>query len=137
MRGAALVRGTLLGLMLSVVVGAAGATRAGRKVAYATTTVAASSILPGWEMYTGTPLDFGHMGPSASDPAVSLQYGMVAGIADAGQLNALSTLNLRGERSVSSPGIVAPTRPRPERASATCLPSRWPARQTTRNWRLP
>jgi Asp-tRNA(Asn)/Glu-tRNA(Gln) amidotransferase A subunit family amidase len=32
---------------------------------------------------------------------VTQQYGMVTGIADAGQLNALETLNIRGERSVS------------------------------------
>ena len=82
---------------------ASGATRAGGKVAYAQKTVAASTILPGWEMYAGTPLDFGRMGPSASDPAVSLQYGMVAGVPEAGQVNALSTINLRGERSVSCP----------------------------------
>ena len=72
-------------------------------------------------MYAGPPLDFGHMGPSASDPAVSLQDGMVAGVADAGQVNALSTLNLRGERSVSCPAACdAPP-------SAGALPASCPA----------
>ncbi len=44
------------------------------------------------------------MEPTASDPAVSQQYGMIAGIANAGQLNALATLNIRGERSVTCRG---------------------------------
>jgi Asp-tRNA(Asn)/Glu-tRNA(Gln) amidotransferase A subunit family amidase len=44
------------------------------------------------------------MEATASDPAVSQQFGMIAGIPDAGQLNALATLNIRGERSVTCRG---------------------------------
>jgi hypothetical protein len=41
---------------------------------------------------------------TASDPAVQQQFGMIVGKANAGQLNALATLNLRGERSVTCRG---------------------------------
>ena len=41
------------------------------------------------------------MEATASDPSVPQQYGMVVGIPNARQVNALSTLNMRGERSVS------------------------------------
>ena len=44
------------------------------------------------------------MEPTASDPSVSQQYGMVVGIPNAGQVNALATLNIRGERSVTCKG---------------------------------
>ena len=42
--------------------------------------------------------------PTASDPGVQQQFGMIAGMPDAGQLNALATLNIRGERSVTCRG---------------------------------
>jgi hypothetical protein len=38
----------------------------------------------------------------ASDPAVQ-QFGMIAGVADAGQVNGLGTLNICSERSVAGP----------------------------------
>ena len=41
---------------------------------------------------------------SVSDPSVQLQYGWRVGIPEAGQLNALETLNIRGERSVTCKG---------------------------------
>jgi Asp-tRNA(Asn)/Glu-tRNA(Gln) amidotransferase A subunit family amidase len=41
------------------------------------------------------------MDATRSDPNVQQQFGMVAGMPGAGQVNALSTLNLRGERSVT------------------------------------
>src|SRR5207302_4233020 len=44
------------------------------------------------------------MEATASDPAAQQQYGMIAGQPDAGQLNALATLNIRGERSVTCRG---------------------------------
>ena len=81
-----------------------GPVRAGSPVRYPTSTVPVSSILPELDRYTGMPLDLGRMEPTASDPAVQAQYGMVAGVPDAGQINALSTLNLRGERSVTCGG---------------------------------
>src|SRR6185437_6198534 len=52
----------------------------------------------------GAPLEFGRMEPTASDPSVSQQYGMIVGIPNAGQVNALATLNIRGERSVTCKG---------------------------------
>ena len=44
------------------------------------------------------------MEPTASDPEVYQQFGMLVGLPDAGQLNALATLNIRGERSVTCKG---------------------------------
>ena len=41
------------------------------------------------------------MQSTVSDPGVQTQFGMRVGIPDAGQLNALTTLNIRGERSVT------------------------------------
>ena len=40
------------------------------------------------------------MEATATDPSVQQQYGMIVGKPNAGQVNALSTLNIRGERSV-------------------------------------
>ena len=71
---------------------------------FPTATVRASSILPDLDKYRGKPLEFGRMEATASDPSVLQQYGMIAGIPDAGQLNALATLNIRGERSVTCRG---------------------------------
>ena len=78
-----------------------GLIRAGAAVKFPTQTRAASSFLPGLDRYAGPPLDFGRMEATVSDPGVQQQFGMVVGIADARQVNALETINLRGERSVS------------------------------------
>ncbi len=83
---------------------AAGVVRAGAPLAFPTETVTASAILPDLDRYRGPPLEFGRMEPTASDPSVHQQYGMIAGKPDAGQLNALATLNIRGERSVTCRG---------------------------------
>ncbi|HJU20847.1 MAG TPA: amidase family protein [Stellaceae bacterium] len=83
---------------------APGAVRAGAPLAFPTETVKAAAILPDLDRYKGPPLEFGRMEPTASDPSVQQQYGMVVGKPDAGQLNALSTLNIRGERSVTCRG---------------------------------
>jgi amidase len=83
---------------------AEGAVRAGAALRFPTETVKASAILPDLDRYQGPPLEFGRMEPTASDPSVAQQYGMIAGIANAGQLNALATLNIRGERSVTCRG---------------------------------
>ena len=80
---------------------ASGPVRAGSPVRFPTSTVAVSSVLPDFDRYAGIPLDLGRMEPTISDPAVQAQFGMVAGVPNAGQINALSTLNLRGERSVT------------------------------------
>ena len=81
-----------------------GPVRAGAPVRFPTTTVPVSDIVPDYYRYAGIPLDLGRMESTVSDPAVQAQYGMVAGVPNAGQVNALSTLNLRGERSVTCQG---------------------------------
>jgi Asp-tRNA(Asn)/Glu-tRNA(Gln) amidotransferase A subunit family amidase len=83
---------------------ATGAVRAIAPLRFPTETVAASTILPDLDKYKGPPLEFGRMEPTASDPTVQQQYGMIAGLPNAGQLNALATLNIRGERSVTCRG---------------------------------
>jgi amidase len=79
----------------------AGAVRAGSATSFPSSTTAAGSVLPRLDEYAGPPIDFGRMEATSSDPTVQQQYGMVVGIRNAGQINALSTLNIRGERSVS------------------------------------
>jgi Asp-tRNA(Asn)/Glu-tRNA(Gln) amidotransferase A subunit family amidase len=81
-----------------------GIVSAGSPLEFPTETVAASSFLPDYDEYAGTPLDFGRMEATISDPSVQQQYGMRVGIPNAGQLNALETLNIRGERSVTCKG---------------------------------
>jgi amidase len=83
---------------------ASGATRAMAPLRFPTRTVKASAVLPDLEKYQGPPLEYGRMEACASDPAVQQQFGMIVGIPDAGQLNALATLNIRGERSVTCRG---------------------------------
>ncbi len=83
---------------------ASGPVRAGAPVRFPASTVPVTSILPDFDRYAGPPLDLGRMEPTLSDPAVQAQYGMVAGVPNAGQVNALSTLNLRGERSATCQG---------------------------------
>src|ERR1700749_2287079 len=41
---------------------------------------------------------------TASDPAVQQQFGMIVGKPNAGQVNAIGTFNIRGERSVTCKG---------------------------------
>lgn len=83
---------------------AQGAVRAGAPLNFPTETVRAADIMPDFERYAGPPLEYGRMEPTASDPSVLQQYGWVVGTPQAGQVNALSTLNIRGERSVTCRG---------------------------------
>lgn len=83
---------------------APGTVRAGRPLRFPTETVNAATILPDLDRYKGRALEFGRMEATASDPGVQQQFGMIAGISNAGQLNALATLNIRGERSVTCAG---------------------------------
>ena len=83
---------------------ATGTIRGGAAIRFPTATVKASALLPDLDRYRGPPLEYGRMEPTASDPAVVQQFGMIVGIPDAGQLNALATLNIRGERSVTCRG---------------------------------
>ena len=81
-----------------------GTLRGMQTLQFPTQTVAAASLLPDLEHYRGTPLEFGRMEGTASDPSAVQQFGMIVGKPAAGQLNALSTLNIRGERSVTCRG---------------------------------
>src|SRR6476620_34543 len=83
---------------------ARGTVRGGARLKFPTQTVKASEVLPDLDRYKGPPLEFGRMEATASDPSVEQQFGMVVGIPNAGQVNALATLNLRGERSVTCRG---------------------------------
>ena len=80
---------------------ATGVVRAGAPLKFPSKTVKASSFLPDLGKYKGPPLEFGRMEPTASKPDVPQQFGMIVGIPKAGQLNAIGTLNIRGERSVT------------------------------------
>jgi amidase len=83
---------------------ASGAVRAGAPLAFPIDTVAAARLFPDLDKYRGKPLEFGRMEPTASDPDVTQQYGMIVGTPGNTQLNALATLNIRGERSVTCKG---------------------------------
>jgi amidase len=102
---------------------ATGMVRAGSPLQYPTQTVAASTIFPNLDQYAGLPIEFGKMTTTISDPTVQLQYGYRIGIPEAGQLNALETLNIRGERSITCKGDFdkAPSAgPLPPGAPAAC-----------------
>jgi amidase len=102
---------------------ATGATRAGVPLTFPTKTTQAAAIFPDLDQYRGKPLDFGRMEPTISDADVLAQAGMRVGIPNAGQLNALATLNIRGERSVTCGGPFdarPSTGPLPPGAPAVC-----------------
>ena len=83
---------------------AIGAVRAQAPLRFPTQTVKASTVLPSLEKYQGPPLEYGRMEATASDPDVQQQFGMIVGMPNAGQVNALATINIRGERSVTCRG---------------------------------
>jgi amidase len=83
---------------------AKGAVRAGTPLNFPTETVKVSRLLPDLDKYKGPPLEYGRMEATASYPDVQQQFGMIVGIPNGRQLNALGTLNIRGERSVTCRG---------------------------------
>ena len=83
---------------------APGTMRAGAPLTFPTETVAISTLLPNYNEYAGPPIELGRMEPTSSDPAVQQQYGMTIGTPNSGKVNALGTINLRGERSVTCKG---------------------------------
>ena len=83
---------------------ATGAVRGQQPLKFPTRTVKASTILPDMDKYKGPPIEYGRMEPTASDPSVQQQFGMIVGIPNAGQVNSIGTLNIRGERSVTCRG---------------------------------
>jgi hypothetical protein len=58
---------------------AVGTVRGMAPLRFPAETVAASKILPDLDEYKGPPLEFGRMEPTASDPSVQQQYGMITG----------------------------------------------------------
>jgi amidase len=85
--------------------------------------VQAATLFPDLGRYKGLPLEYGRMEKSMSDPGVWQQQGMRVGLADAGQINALETFNIRGERSVTCKGKYdahPSTGPLPADAPPTC-----------------
>src|SRR5262249_19640681 len=83
---------------------ATGAVRGGAPLRFPTATMKMSDLVPDLDQYQGPPLEYGRMDATASDPTVQQQYGTIVGIPNAGQVNALGTLNIRGERSVTCRG---------------------------------
>ncbi len=83
---------------------AKGTLRAGIEILFPEDTVSAQNIFPDLDHYAGPTIEFGRMESTASDKEVQQQFGMIQGIPKSGQLNALSTLNIRGERSVTCKG---------------------------------
>jgi amidase len=81
-----------------------GAIRAGKPLTFPTNSVPVGDIFPQFAEYAGLPFELGRMEPTISDPTVQQQVGMRVGMPNAGQLNALETLNIRGERSVTCKG---------------------------------
>jgi amidase len=102
---------------------AIGAVRAMAPLRFPTQSVKASEVLPDLDKYKGSPLEFGRMEATASDPTAQQQFGMIVGIPNAGQVNALATINIRGERSVTCRGDLdrpASEGPLPPGAPAVC-----------------
>ena len=101
---------------------AKGAIRAGVPIKFPTQTLALPKLVPDWDHYKGLVPDYGRMESTASDPSVPMQFGMVVGIPNAGQVNALETLNVRGERSVTCKGKfdAPPGTPLPPGAPPEC-----------------
>ncbi|HZF28556.1 MAG TPA: amidase family protein [Gammaproteobacteria bacterium] len=104
------------------VAAATGAVRAGAALQFPTKTVKITDLFPDYANYTGDKPDFGRVEATASDPTVMQQYGMVSGIPNAGQVNALESINIRGERSVTCKGAfdAPPGTPLPAGAPAEC-----------------
>jgi len=86
------------------VANAVGAVRATVPIRFPTETVKAATVLPDLDRYRGLPLEYGRMEATASDPDTQQQFGMIVGRPNGGQVNALATLNIRGERSVTCRG---------------------------------
>ena len=102
---------------------AEGIKRAGAQLRFPTATKNVRDVLPNFDKYKGPPIEFGRMESTASKPDVCQQFGMIAGVPKSGQVNALSTLNIRGERSVTCWGDFdrhPSDGPLPEGAPAVC-----------------
>jgi amidase len=83
---------------------AVGTVRGHTAIIFPKESVKASAILPDLDKYKGPPIEYGRMERTASDPEVQQQFGMIVGVSNAGHVNALATLNIRGQRSVTCKG---------------------------------
>lgn len=81
-----------------------GTVRAGSPIQFPTETVGIRTLVPDYDQYAGMPLEFGRMENTASDPTVQQQYGMTIGTPNSAHINALATLNIRGERTITCKG---------------------------------
>ncbi|MDA9815428.1 amidase family protein [Alphaproteobacteria bacterium] len=100
-----------------------GLMRGGTPLNFPLKTIKVDDVLPDRKKYKGPPLEFGRMEQTASKNDVYQQFGMIAGIPNAGQVNALATINIRGERSVTCWGEYdkhPSDGPLPEGAPAIC-----------------
>ncbi len=91
-------------------------------IKFPTETVSIKQLIPDFDKYKGLTPDFGRMEPTLSDPSAYQQYGMLVGMPNAGQINALEVINIRGERSVTCKGKfdAAPSKSLPKDAPAEC-----------------
>lgn len=99
-----------------------GAIRTGAPLTFTTETLAIDQLVPDFGKYKGLPPDLGRMEPTMSDSFAYQQYGMVVGIPNVRQVNALESLNIRGERSVTCKGKfdAPPGKSLPKGAPAAC-----------------
>ncbi len=100
-----------------------GVVRANKAIDFPTNTISIDTLLPNLNHYEGPPIEFGRMEKTASNPEIYQQFGMIVGKPNAGQLNALATLNIRGERSVTCRGdydLHPSMGPLPDGAPAVC-----------------
>lgn len=99
-----------------------GAVRAGAPIKFPVETLAINKHVPDFDKYKGLKPDFGRLEPTISDPTAYQQFGMVVGMPNAGQINALESINIRGERSVTCKGKfdAPPGTPLPKDAPAEC-----------------
>jgi amidase len=82
--------------------------------------VEATKDLPFGDPKKTVPIEFGRMEPTATDPTVERQYGMIVGIPNSPRTSALATINIRGERSVTCKGDRDKKEDRPADAPAVC-----------------
>ncbi|MEO8482187.1 MAG: amidase family protein [Acidobacteriota bacterium] len=82
--------------------------------------VEATKSLPDGDPKKTPPIELGRWESTSSDPETKQQYGMLVGIPNAGQLRALSMINIRGERSVTCKGEFDNKTKRPAGAPKVC-----------------
>ena len=101
---------------------ATGAVRAKAPMLFSDRDRKASTDLPDLDKYKGPPLEYRPHGADRIRSTVQQQFGMIVGIPNAGQVNALATLNIRGERSVTCQGDfdLHPSGPLPPGAPPVC-----------------